>query len=227
MAVSTVAMASESIVRMKSSRSDISKLPQSAMDFPLILHERMVGLRRAPPQALQNLYEELKNIKHFSDDPLFWLQYAIARLTLGDTDKSRDYFKTALALSKTTGFKPYQIEMHFCRQLLTEASDISNSDIAYKYSVEAFDTLKAQSLAQSRHHPFRASWGIEEVVYRHVEKWTPEQCKSLKNKIEFMQASADRLDPSIAKQKPVIGALQRYSNVIRKLDVRIKNEVLD
>lgn len=178
-------------------------------------------------EALQNLYEELKNITHFEEDPLFWLQYAIARLTLGDTDKSRDYFRTALAKAKSRrhpNFNPYQIETHFCRQLLVDAADSSDSEIAYKFTIEALDTLKKQSISQSqtRHHPYRASWGIESVLHRHTESWTIEQCNVVMSKIGYLQDSANKLSPSVAKQTPVIGALQRYKSALKLLNEKIK-----
>lgn len=178
-------------------------------------------------EALQNLYEELKNITHFEEDPLFWLQYAIARLTMGDTEKSRDYFRTALAKAKSrknSNFNPYQIETHFCRQLLVDAADSADSEIAYKFAIEALDTLKKQSISQSqtRHHPYRASWGIDSVVHRHTESWTVEQCNVVMNKIGYLQDSATRLSPSVAKKTPVIGALQRYNSALQLLNEKVK-----
>ncbi|KAG1587706.1 hypothetical protein G6F46_014724 [Rhizopus delemar] len=51
MAVATVATGAALISRMNGKRSVISIAAQSAMDLPWILHERMVGLSRVPPQS--------------------------------------------------------------------------------------------------------------------------------------------------------------------------------
>ena len=59
---------------------------------------RFANLERILPMngkrvALQNFYEELKSVPSIRGDPLFWLQYAMARLSLGDLDLARRYFE--------------------------------------------------------------------------------------------------------------------------------------
>ena len=57
--------------------------------------------------ALQNFYEELKTIPSIRSDPLFWLQYAMARLSLGDLDLARRYFEQSYSIADRRKFDTY------------------------------------------------------------------------------------------------------------------------
>ena len=87
---------------------------------------RFANLERILPTsgkriALQNLYEELKTVPTIRSDPLFWLQYAMARLSLGQLDFARRYFEQSYSIANSMNFDTYQIDNHYCRLLLREA----------------------------------------------------------------------------------------------------------
>ena len=114
--------------------------------------------------ALQNFYEELKSIPSVRNDPLFWLQYAMARLSLGDLDLARRYFEQSYSIAGRTDFDTYQIDNHYCRLLLREAEGTSDADEAYQKVDKTIETLKRQVQRENRHYPYRSAWNLEGVA---------------------------------------------------------------
>ena len=99
--------------------------------------------------ALQNLYEELKNIPSIRENPQFWLQYAMARLSLGELDIARRYFEQSYSFAKNiNGYDTFQIDNHYCRLLFLEAENATDSDEAFKSVNEALSTLKKLSFVK-------------------------------------------------------------------------------
>lgn len=169
-------------------------------------------------QALQNLYEEVKSIPEIRSNPHFWLQYAMARLSLGDLDTSRRYFEQSYSLAeKIPGYDTFQIDNHYCRLLLREAEDAPNSDQAYKSVDRALSILKRQVLRENRHYPYRSAWNLEGVVKRHEANWTVDQKKSVISAAKNLIDAANRLEPYVARSVAVIGGIQRLNIVIEIL----------
>lgn len=169
-------------------------------------------------QALQNLYEEIKSVPTIRSHPHYWLQYAMARLSLGDMDIARRYFEQSYSYAeKIKGYDTFQIDNHYCRLLLKEAEDTTDSDEAYKSVDEALSTLKKQVQRENRHYPYRSAWSLEGVVKRHQHKWTPEQKKSVVSASKYLEDAATRLEPHVARSVSVVGGLQRLKKVVEAL----------
>jgi tetratricopeptide (TPR) repeat protein len=168
--------------------------------------------------ALQNIYEDLKNIPSIRDNPQFWLQYAMSRLALGELDVARRYFETSYALAKkASGYDTFQIDNHYCRLLLLEAEQFTDKDEAFKAVNEAMGILKRQVLRENRHYPFRSVQNIEGVTKRHGSTWTKEQKKTLVGAALYLVDAARRLDSKVAGSTVVVGGLQRLNRVIEEL----------
>lgn len=168
--------------------------------------------------ALQNLYEELKNIPTIRENPQFWLQYAMARLSLGELDVARRYFKQSYSFAeKISGYDTFQIDNHFCRLLFLEAENTTDSDEAFKAVDNALITLKKQVLRENRHYPYRSAWNLEGVAKRHGSKWTTEQKKGVVAAARYLVDAAQRLDAPTARSVAVVGGLQRLQVVIETL----------
>ena len=109
--------------------------------------------------AILNFFEEVKNTHFAKKNPFFWLQYAIARLSVRDYAISDIYFKTAYSFAgEDTDFDTYQIDNHYARHILE--NEIYNGEI--KTCMEQF--LKAHNLLsvrsdinQNRHYPLRVA----------------------------------------------------------------------
>ncbi len=186
---------------------------------------RFGNLERILPEkgkraALQNLYEDLKTVPSIRSNPQYWLQYAIVRLSLGELSVARKYFEQSYSLAeKLPKYNTYQIDNHYCRLLLREAEDTTNSDEAFKAVDEAMKTLKRQVLRENRHYPYRSTWNLEGVVKRHGKSWTAHQQISVVNAAKYLIDAAKRLDKHVANSTAVIGALQRLSSVVTELSV--------
>ena len=183
---------------------------------------RFANLERILPAngkraALQNLYEEMKTVPSIRDNALFWLQYAMARLSLGDLDLARRYFEQSYAIAKKSNFDPYQIDNHYCRLLLSEAENATDSDEAFQKVDETLRTLKRQVLRESRHYPYRSAWNLDGVSRRHGATWTVAQKSVVVGGAKYLLDAANRLDDKIARSTAVVGALQRLKSIIAEL----------
>ena len=184
---------------------------------------RFANLERILPTngkriALQNFYEELKSIPSIRNDPLFWLQYAMARLSLGELDLARRYFEQSYSISERTDFDTYQIDNHYCRLLLREAEETTDSDNAYQKVDRTIETLKRQVQRESRHYPYRSAWNLEGVAKRHKSSWTDEQRKTVVAGARYLIEAATRLDYRAARSIAVVGGLERLRAVIQTLE---------
>lgn len=184
---------------------------------------RFATLERVLPEkgkraALQNLYEELKNIPTIRENPQFWLQYAMARLSRGELDVARRYFAQSYSFAeKINGYDTFQIDNHFCRLLFLEAESTTDSDEAFIAVNSALTTLKKQVLRESRHYPYRSTWNLEGVAKRHGSNWTPEQKNMVIAAARYLIDAAQRLDSHTARSVSVVGSLQRLRSVIETL----------
>lgn len=168
--------------------------------------------------ALQNLYEELKNIPYIKENPQFWLQYAMARLSLGELDVARRYFDQSYSYAeKQKGYDTFQIDNHYCRLLFLEAENTTDSDKAFKAVSEALTILKKQVLRENRHYPYRSVWNLEGVAKRHSASWTDAQKKYIVAACLYLIDAAQRLDAHTARSVSVVGGLQRLQMVISTL----------
>lgn len=168
--------------------------------------------------ALQNLYEDLKNIPSIRENPQFWLQYAMARLSLGELDVARRYFEQSYSFAeKQKGYDTFQIDNHYCRLLLLEAENTTDSDKAFKAVSDALTILKKQVLRENRHYPYRSIWSLEGVTKRHSPTWTDEQKISVVGAARYLIDAAQRLDARTARSVSVVGGLQRLQAVVNML----------
>jgi|GEM_PF-1530955 len=186
---------------------------------------RFANLERILPDkgkrsALQNLYENLSSVATIRENPQFWLQYAMARLSLGELDLARRYFEQSYSYAKKIDrYDTFQIDNHYCRLLLREAEDTANADEAFRAVDEALATLKKQVLRENRHYPFRSAWTLEGVSRRHASAWTDAQKKVIVSAAGYLIDAAGRLESQVARSVAVVGGTQRLKKVIELLSV--------
>lgn len=72
---------------------------------------------------LLNYYETLRGLGSYIRRPLFWLQYAIAEMSVSRYEPAKTFLDTAKSYaSKIPGFKTNQIDNHYARYLLESRS---------------------------------------------------------------------------------------------------------
>ena len=185
---------------------------------------RFANLERVLPAqgkgvALQNFYERLKSVPSIRRDPLFWLQYAMARLSLGELEVARRYFEQSYSIANRSNFDTYQIDNHYCRLLLREAEETGNAHTAYTKLDDTIEILKRQVQRESRHYPYRSAWNVVGVVNRHQVDWTKAQRRSVLAGVRYLMDAARHLDDRTARSVAVVGALERLRDVEKSLDV--------
>ncbi|HVJ63414.1 MAG TPA: hypothetical protein VM555_11980, partial [Tahibacter sp.] len=184
---------------------------------------RFANLERLLPEngrreALQNLYEDIKQVRSIRENPHFWLQYAMARLALGDLPIARRYFEQSYSYARALNqFDTFQIDNHYCRLLLMEAENSTDADVAYKSVIDSLSILKKQVLRENRHYPYRSTWNLDGVSKRHAESWTLDQRNSVVAAARYLIDAAEHLDAQVARSVAVVGGLERLRAVIERL----------
>jgi hypothetical protein len=118
--------------------------------------------------TIEQLFARLSRDVLINDEPLFWLQYSIAKLDAGDLPIAENFLKTAyVRAAKQKGFRTYQLDTHALRLLLIlEAAESPSSPIGRFADIVAKTELIISMIGDESHrdHAVRALEGFEEFV---------------------------------------------------------------
>ena len=113
-------------------------------------------------------FEDIKDLAHSRQNPLFWLQYAMCRLSLSQFKEAERLFEVAYALSKKAGYKENRhLNNQFARFLL-ESRTNSNE---YTDFMSAFNRahgicVKQMADEPSAHNPYNVAQGYRSFLER-------------------------------------------------------------
>ena len=107
--------------------------------------------------ATMRYYEGIKNLYGCARNPQFWLQYAIACLTLGELERAETYFSTAYAFASSRGHSTYQIDNHYARFLLVRAVEHNDTDRCMTSFRRARQIIDNQIKDDRMHYPYRVA----------------------------------------------------------------------
>ena len=138
---------------------------------------------RQKRQAAIRYYEQIKNLPHCRTNPQFWLQYAIACLTLEELDRAEKYFETAYSYASSRGGNTLYIDNHFARFLLVRAVDLGNLDTCMTSFRKARRIIERQIKDNRMHYPFR----VAKSYYTFFEAF--EAKLSMKHQEEIVRAA--------------------------------------
>jgi hypothetical protein len=94
--------------------------------------------------SIEHYYENIRNLDDAKNNPYFWLQYGIGRLTCKDYLLSEKLFDTAYRMgAKSLSFDTYQIDNHYARLLLS-----CDTMAKYPNPMDRFDRARTIILAQ-------------------------------------------------------------------------------
>jgi hypothetical protein len=117
---------------------------------------------RVRKTACIRYYEAIKSLSHTRQNPLFWLQYAVACTVFEEFVRAKSYFDTAYAFAEAKDFDTFQIDNHYARFLLLRAirsKDPGNFMDSFR---EARKFIFEQIETERRYYPFRVATLIGE-----------------------------------------------------------------
>jgi hypothetical protein len=168
--------------------------------------------------AIIRFYESIKNLRQCKNNPLFWLQYAIASLVIEDLFRADRYFKTAYSLARGTGFDTYQIDNHFARFLLVKAVRECAVKAAMTNFRRARNIINRQVTNERRHYPYRVAVVYQEFLDRFAGELTPKDIEEIKRAAAKLLESIDDLPAGRMAQRPIRECQKAMEYVTKKAD---------
>ena len=152
-------------------------------------------------ESIFAFYEEIKRKSRLADDPLFWLQYAIAKLFSGDRASAKNYLDNSYGIAKRTGFKTYQIDNQYARWLLESAVSTGNTAEAYGAFDEAHRIVVGQMASHDQaHYPFRIAIQYRDFYLHHQHGLDELQTNFVKNAARAVLSASDFAHVELGKR---------------------------
>lgn len=128
-------------------------------------------------EKLVSYYEELRLRGLGINNPQFWLQYAIARMSFKDYVVAQDMFDTSYAkANQMSDYDTYQIDNHYARFLFESAIHSRNLEIAYAKLTEAHGILIAQMRSKKEgHYPYRVASNYLDFVEAYADDMSSDE----------------------------------------------------
>lgn len=143
--------------------------------------------------AVITYYESIKNLYRCKESPLFWLQYAIACLAIGDLYRSNRYFDTAYSLAGKHWFDTFQIDNHYARYLLVEAVDKLELSDAMSSFRRARTIINRQVRDERLHYPYRVATQYQSFLDRFGSSMSQAQLEEVGEAAQYVKDMIDRL----------------------------------
>ena len=168
---------------------------------------RYSSLQRLLPEpgrleACVRYYEGVKSLHLTQRFPLFWLQYAIACFVEGDLKRARIYFETAYSLAAKSRFDTYQIDNHYARFLLLEATEAGLPvDKAIQNFRQARAIVNRQLQRERLHYPYKTASVYQDFIDRFGKELDERMCSEVKAAADYVLERLERL-PEDMKTHP-------------------------
>lgn len=148
-----------------------------------------------------SFYESIKSRTRLSDDPLFWLQYAIAKLFSGDRASAKSYLENSYGIARRTGFRTYQIDNQYARWLLESAISTGNHLEAFSAFDEAHRIIVGQLADHSHaHYPFRIALLYRDYFLHHQHGMNEQEIEYVVNAANAVIAASQYAQVEISKR---------------------------
>lgn len=170
-------------------------------------------------QAAIRFYEGAKEFDTAKRNPLFWFQYAIACVTLDDVDRAGKYFTTAYSIANKIGFDTFQIDNHYARFLLVEASQkILSPTEAMTNFRRARDIINSQLHLERLHYPYRVAIGYQSFVDQNLKLLDKNQVTEVVRATENIRRHIEALSENMKMHRYVRDCSRAMTYVISKCD---------
>ncbi|MEJ2379424.1 MAG: hypothetical protein P8Y71_29900, partial [Pseudolabrys sp.] len=166
---------------------------------------------------LVSYYERIKNFEGCARNPFFWLQYAIARISIDDYPLAEQYLDTAYALaSRFTWFDTYQLDNTKAR-LLLQRTIHDRPPIADAFSdfVKASQIINTQ-MRERRHgyYPYRVATLYGRFWDAIASKWPDEQRSIILGAVKAVQRLLQGVDRHIVAHPDVVRCSEEISRIL-------------
>ena len=131
------------------------------------------------------MYEQISGAPFCQSEPLFWLQYAMARTVTEEFDLALDCFQTANSLARKKAFDTFQIDNHYAHFLLKRAMKNKDLDTRRPYEIfnEAHNKLILRKKGdESRHFIYKVALDYKPFWDKYHPSFSEEE------KAEFVEA---------------------------------------
>lgn len=175
-------------------------------------------------ELLIRFYEGLRTIDLERQNPLFWLQYAMARMARpepGDLEQASSYLDTAMSIAKTKkGFTTVDIETQQARLFIEFAIHYANTaDESFSYFMEASNRLtKITRDELYKTEPYRPMYNYSTWFGKFGKKFNDTQLKAIHDEINKVISNIKRLPPRIADEQVIITARRNVLEIEKKID---------
>mgnify|MGYP006302386575 CR=1 FL=1 len=169
--------------------------------FPLL--DNLIESSRKQ-ELIVGYYQALKDLSFCQKNALFWLHYAMARLSYGEFKEASLYFEQARALAKGNSKETLDVNNHFARLLLDSRTNSSD----YEDYFEAFDLAHRILIDQmnrntNRHFPFRQARKYVEFIAFRKKDLTESQIERFATACKQVVSAIDHLHGRISRTSEV------------------------
>ena len=164
-------------------------------------------------------FEGIRNTNFCRENPHFWLQYAIEKLSERDYTSANTYFKTAYSYANSrTGYDTYQIDNHYARYILEFSIESGNKDECLDDFKKAHNILMDPLHEKVvKYYPFRVAQNYLPFYERFYSDFNEAQkkiflkaCEEILEKIERYVRNV----PKYSKSRDVINARANFNYIL-------------
>ena len=176
---------------------------------------------------LTGLFDRLHRDIDVNREPLFWLQYSILTMDLGDLSASERFLNTAYdRAAEIPGFKTYQLDTHALRILLILETADRNSKRVVRFEQILIQLDKVASMiGEVSHRPFvlRALQELEPFADARVVALETSECNALLLQLERIARSlhlVSEQDQNYTEAQRALMMIEKTEAIILKKSTR-------
>ena len=174
--------------------------------------QNLLPERQRRPATIR-YYEGIKNLSGCQQNSQFWLQYAIACLTLDQLDRAEKYFDTAYSYVRARGYDTYQIDNHYARFLLVWSVEREDSESCIDYFRRARNIIQNQIRDRRRHYPYRVATSIGEFYEKYQTELSQAHLNELGQAASYIARQIEALPEGIRYHRNV----SEYNAAMRRI----------
>jgi hypothetical protein len=164
-------------------------------------------------------YESIKNLKMCSNNPLFWLQYAIACLVYEDFPRAKTYFDTAYSFAESKEWDTFQIDNHYARYLLANAIKNGNKSTCMSAFRKASKIINKQVKRERLHYPYRVASNYALFYDRFGAELESSEKQEIRRAAEYILQLIEHLPKNIQEIRHVADCEAAMNHVIKNIPI--------